>query len=765
MGAMAVTDRRGAWPYAGRPKSAGWLTSIATLAVLAAISPALAQNVTATGDIDPAPVNAPIWDVFAAIIGNSGTGVLNIEDGGEVSGQHGYLGLYSGSSGTATVTGAGSSWDNTAKLYVGEEGTGVLTIEDGGVVRVDGGAGQIDVARQAWSSGTINIGAAAGHGAVAAGTLNVETLQFGSGTGTLVFNHAGMPDGSDLSFDAEISGLGAIDHLAGTTVLTGDSSGFSGTTTISGGSLMLGSGATLGGVVNVGAGGTLGGTGMLGVTTIAAGGIHAPGHSIGTQTIDGDYTNHGTLVIEANPTSSDILVVNGAVDIAGADLSLLLTPTSATSWDIANSPFTYTIIANDDADAVTGQFASTSNVNQLLFLDASLDYAGGDGNDVALLLTRNTANFSGVAGTANQSGAAQAIESLGSGPLYDAIVTQTDDDIVRASFDALSGEIGAAARGTLTAPLQKMADAVNDRLLGASGGLGSAPVLAYGPGGPGLAAADTPLSVAWGSAFGNWGQSEDAGNAAGLSTRGGGLTGGIDGALGDWRLGLMAGYAGAAFAADDRASTGSSDSYSLGVYGGREWGALAFRSSLTASAHSLATSRDVAIPGFTDRLSADYNARSLQAFAELGYRFDVSGATSIEPFANLNQVLLDTDGYSESGGAAALTSAADTSASTFTTIGLRASHKIAMGTVLTTIRAMVGWRHGFGDLAPTSTMAFSGSTPFAVTGAQTPTNTALLSTGLDLNLSDDLTIGLGYAGRFADGTSDNTASATVAGTF
>ncbi|MCC6125757.1 MAG: PEP-CTERM sorting domain-containing protein [Pirellulales bacterium] len=67
-------------------------------------------------------------------VGNSGSGALNVETGGQVSSFSGYLGYNSGSTGTATVTGAGSTWTNSKDLYAGNSGSGVLTIAAGGQV-------------------------------------------------------------------------------------------------------------------------------------------------------------------------------------------------------------------------------------------------------------------------------------------------------------------------------------------------------------------------------------------------------------------------------------------------------------------------------------------------------------------------------------------------------------------------------------------------------------------------------------------------------
>jgi T5SS/PEP-CTERM-associated repeat protein len=78
---------------------------------------------------------------------------LNVEAGGVVSNMLGYLGINVGSSGTATVTGSGSQWNNSGNLYVGGNesaagGTGSLTITDDGLVDVDG-------TLKIWDQGTV----------------------------------------------------------------------------------------------------------------------------------------------------------------------------------------------------------------------------------------------------------------------------------------------------------------------------------------------------------------------------------------------------------------------------------------------------------------------------------------------------------------------------------------------------------------------------------------------------------------------------------
>ena len=113
------------------------------------------------------------------------------------------------------MTGPGSAW-NTGGLTIGSMGTGTLTIADGATVT----APTVAIAPNAGSTGTLNIGAAAGNPAAAPGTLNAPSVAFGgvgTGTGTINFNHTS----TDYVFAPAISGGGTVNVLAGTTILTG----------------------------------------------------------------------------------------------------------------------------------------------------------------------------------------------------------------------------------------------------------------------------------------------------------------------------------------------------------------------------------------------------------------------------------------------------------------------------------------------------------------------------------------------------------------
>jgi outer membrane autotransporter protein len=167
-------------------------------------------------------------------IGSFGTGSLVVANGGmvtNITGSAANIGQGAGSHGTATVTGAGSSWINIPAVNIGNLGTGTLTIAEGGVVA----APTVAIATNAGSTGTLNIGAGAGSPAVAPGTLSAPSVAFGAGTGTINFNHTS----ADYFFAPAISGNGIVNVLAGTTTLIAANS-YSGSTNVFAGTLRAG---------------------------------------------------------------------------------------------------------------------------------------------------------------------------------------------------------------------------------------------------------------------------------------------------------------------------------------------------------------------------------------------------------------------------------------------------------------------------------------------------------------------------------------------
>lgn len=724
--------------------------SVSAGGAISAQSTVVAVDPGSSGSISVSGAGSSLSSPVNLFVGAEGNGAMFVQSGGTVSSGVSALGAQASGIGEASVTGPGSTWLNSADLSIGGEGTGVLTVANGGKAEVDG---TTHIAAEAGSSGTLNIGGAKGLPAAAPGLFAAGAIAFGPGEGKIVFNHTS--DG--YQFAAPMTGTGTIETISGTTVLTGNSSGFTGKTTASGGTLAVN--GVLGGTLDILAGARLEGTGTVSSVTIASGAVVAPGNSIGTLNVAGNATfDAGSIYeVEIDPagSDSDLVHATGTVTIDGGTVRHI-------GLNGSYSPLrSYRIITADSG--VSGTFAGVTS--DFAFLDPTLSY---DPNNVFLRLVRNDVAFCAVGNTPNQCATGNGVQSLGLGnPVHDAVLMLGETG-ARAAFDQLSGEAHASAKSVMIDDSRFVREAALDRLRDAFDAVGAvrSPVMAYADGKQVAAAANTDRFAVWGRGFGAWGQWNGDGNAATVNRDIGGFFIGGDGLVTDTiRLGVLGGYSRSSFRIGDRKSSGSSDNYDIGLYGGTNWGAVAFRSGAAYTWHDLSTSRSVAFPGFADTLESDYRAGTAQAFGELGYGIE-AGQVAFEPFANLAYVNLSTRGFSETGGAAALSGQSSNTDVTFTTLGLRASTSFALDNgVSMTARGMLGWRHAFGDTTPLSTFAFAGGTPFSITGVPIATDAAVVDIGLDVKLTPNVTLGLSYGGQFGNGATDQTARGNLAVKF
>ena len=226
-------------------------------------------------------------------VGNLGsTNTVLVSAGAEVTftGTQ-YIGHGVGTDANAvTITGTNTQWTG-GNMVVGLDGTNsVLSVCDNATFTSPG----VAVAQNPGSSGTVKIGCGA-----APGTFN-SPIQFGDGTGALVFNHTSP----SYTFANAIVGPGSVSHVGGgTTTLTGPS-GYTGGTTITAGTVRLGSGSALpsGGAVVLN-GGTLDANGQsasLGNLTVNANSMIDFGTGGAQSLVFASATYNGGLLIVKN---------------------------------------------------------------------------------------------------------------------------------------------------------------------------------------------------------------------------------------------------------------------------------------------------------------------------------------------------------------------------------------------------------------------------------------------------------------------------------
>ena len=602
-------------------------------------------------------------------------------------------------------------------------------------------------------------------------TISGGTLKIGDGgttgslAGDIVDDAALIFERSDaLTYAGVISGTGELSKQgAGTLTLSGDSP-LSGPTTVGAGTLVV-DGSLAHSPFTIQSGATLAGGGTVGDLTVDAGGTVAPGlvTPITTLSVAGDvsFASGSTLAVTVLPDGrSDRLAATGTITLGGSTLAV-------TAGAGKFNPTTHATILTAGG-GVTGSFGNvTSN---LAFLTPSLAYGAGG---ITLGFTQ-TAELASAGNNRNQRAVADALQALGSAsPLYDAVIGQ-DAGGARQAFNALSGEAHASAITAGLSDQRLIRDAILDRLSrpAAAPAAGQTMALAGRHGfGAAAEAPDDTLGF-WSQAIGDTGTNRGDAEVAALShqTAGvifGGDVGGLDVPGGTARLGAAGGYLHDNFDVDERASSGRVDSVFAALYGSAAYGPVQLSAGAAYSRNTTRLDRRIVFPGFGEAAASEGHGTTAQAFGEAGYRFDLAapalgglplGHAWLQPFAGGAVVHLHQDGFGEDGGLAALSALAASQDVATTTLGLRAEAALT-GALPLTARTMLGWRHAYGDAAPTAALAFQGGSPFTVEGAAGSRDAFVAEASLDYALTTNAAIGVAYAGQFGRTATDNTFSA------
>lgn len=296
----------------------------------------------------------PIYTVAGTASFTALTGTVWITDADSVN----VSGSHAGTTGNVNLTALTGSLTVSAPL----ESNGAtinLTADD---IIVSNTLGDSD-------TGAMNLnGALGGGGSIVTGSGDVSITQATAST------FSGVLSGSKNVVKA---GVGTL-TLSGSSDITGNFSTAAGTTSVTG-SLTAASASTAGS-------GTLGGTGTI-AGTVNTGGKMSPGVAgAGTLSTGGmTFSSGGVLELDllgVGIGQADSVNVTGSVTLSSGSLSL----------NVPN-PITlgskFTVIANDNADAVTGTFTGIPEGGSVYGggQGFTVSYVGGDGNDIVLTRT------------------------------------------------------------------------------------------------------------------------------------------------------------------------------------------------------------------------------------------------------------------------------------------------------------------------------------------------------------------------------------------
>ncbi|EQA5357345.1 autotransporter domain-containing protein [Serratia marcescens] len=566
------------------------------------------------------------------------------------------------------------------------------------------------------------------------------------------------------------------------------------------------------------AGGTLGGNGTLGQTEIQSGGHISPGDgNIGTLTLKRYLNFIGESFYDvdiAGDGRSDQLLVAGKTTISDRAKVQVTALDPQTSYKTGQS---YRILTSDGG--IDGQFAAA--VSKSAFLDVALNHSA---NAVDLTIAQKDTGgenpggenpggenpggenpggenpggenpggenpggenpggenpggenpggenpgsgkpgiFQTVAESGNQWNTAGALSTLTqSGPslaLYNSLLLLSAPE-AREAFNQLSGEVYPSMQSNLIAGSTQLFNVLNQRMLRLFDN-DSLPI-------PPLAMslvqpAQAQNSGVWGQTFSSWGRNSGNGNVGKLDGNTTGFLLGADRKLADHnvRIGGYFGYSRGDYDVDSRRSKADTDNYHLGLYAAGQQDAFSLRGALGYTWHKIEGKRNVDFSGFSDRLKSDYDANSLLAFTEAGYRFG-QPEMNVEPFINLSYIRLHTDSFQETGGAAALSVRNETMNTFYSTLGVRGVTELPKNVSL---YGSLGWQHAYGDKNTSSRMAFAGSDAFVTQGQAVDDNVMVGDIGVSVKLSRAATLDVGYQGQFGADTRVNSVNANLRWSF
>lgn len=609
----------------------------------------------------------------------------------------------------------------------------------------------------------IRNGTLSGNSSSMAGDLTFDT---GAGTRGVVF-----AQGTGGIYSGTISGDGSFTLTGGGFLTLVNAQGYTGTTSVAGGTLIVNGSIAASSGVTVAAGATLGGTGIVPTTVVS--GTLSPGNSVGTLTVQGGVTfNAGsTYRVEIVGVTSDLLTVSGSASLAGTiqlvagggfySFNTAYTVLSAAS---VNGSFGTVSTEGSFGDGVTTTVSYTSNDVQVTLTPKRLTPVDPAGNSPT---PPSGPGFLGVTEPKNAYAVARAIDQAvenGGDPSSLFAIYNLPAASIPAAVNSLSGEVHTAAPA--------MAQLASDQFLRVmldptvAGRLGAG---APGPGGAsysGLARKDAdqpaaasrldaPLYSVWGSAYGSHGRTDGQAHvgSARRSIDDAHLAVGIDVRL---MPGMVAGVAVSGGKA--RASLPGvlgkidADVFQAGLYGVTQLGLLRLGGAVSYARLENDVSRSIPVLGSSLASSYATTAWSgrLQASAALlsWHGVSLSPLAAIQAGRARSPAVVETNWTGADAGALALAKRSDVSARS--EFGLQIDSDTRFGGIPVSGYVRAAWAHYFRrDADLTASLIGLPGAAFTATGARSDRNSALVSAGLAARLGENVSLGLNLDGEFS----------------
>ncbi|MCX5817503.1 MAG: autotransporter domain-containing protein [Proteobacteria bacterium] len=509
--------------------------------------------------------------------------------------------------------------------------------------------------------------------------------------------------------------------------------------------------------------GTVGGSGTITASRgfINSGGTVSPGNSIGTLTINGNYTQaaSGKLSIEASATGNDRLTINGSAN-PGGSLEVLWVDGYIPA---ARSTFTF-LTASGGVNGTFAQYNKYYITPTLTFLP-KYDIP----NQVYLMVERDYTNQTLLPYlTANQRAVGSMLNSVGNtatGDL-DTVLTVLDglpaygqtasalDQLAPKGSDAQSG-MGISSASFQTGNLSERLSDLRHGIRGMSlNGL----YFKHGNGKPVMLADINPdltgmlpsgVDERWGFFVkGNavYGDQKDTPDATGYNFTSMGVTMGSDYHFSkSFIAGLMLGLNTSRANVDNTGSKVKMDGYTLGAYGTYYKKNFYMDGSISYGFANYDNTRRIVFPGLDRTATASPNGNQLTAYTGTGYDIRKNNWI-ITPNVSFQYVKLGIDSYTERGaGALSLDVDKQNTESLQGNIGARVSYtwQTDKAVIMPGIRASYGYEFSRDSQNVTSRLA-QGSSPFSIQTMSPDRNFLSLGAGITAFTVRDMSVYINY---------------------
>ena len=545
-----------------------------------------------------------------------------------------------------------------------------------------------------------------------------------------------------------------VKNSPGLLILTGQNT-YVGNTTVNAGNLQVdGRISSNNTIVNLG--GTLSGIGTIG-GNVLNGGTVSPGHSVGTLTVKGNYTQTaaGTLIIEvagSKKGQADLLAVGGAANLNG---NLRILRLGGAKLKVGDKVTFLTA-----GGGVNGKFANVSNpfgANGTIVKTGVVYHA----NSVALEAQQGSfAKFADGHCEPNGLAVAKALDSIAGKNSQKKLINFLNGEPLGnlcSDFDKIAPEELASVFniGISLANVQSMnlIRRMDDLQAGAAGFSASGYAMNSG-GGPsysGELAANTGRTVngvagpegkggkelrapqednrvgVFVTGVGEFTNIGNTANARGYDLTTGGFTIGMDyKVMPNFAVGLNAGYArtGAALNGNGRVTV---DGAKLGLYATYFADGFYVDAAINGGYNSYETRRS-ALKGTAN---GNTNGAEFNALLATGYDWK-TGGLSIGPTANVQYTNVGIDSFRERGSLAPLNITSKSGESLRTALGVKASYDRQVGGVVIRPEVRAAWQHEFGDssFALDSRFANGAGNTFTVRGPAIGDDSLLLGAGV-----------------------------------